>query len=85
MKKVTYICDGKKWCAGEEGCHLNGGGCKHTKDIRHAKNFHEWGSTYAENTAEQVPAVLLKKITFLLMLWSLLRYLRSSCRKLQRK
>ena len=66
MKKVTYICDGKKWCAGEEGCHLNGGGCKHTKDIRHAKNFREWGNAYAESTACANTGSMERKVHFMI-------------------
>lgn len=34
-RKTFYLCDGKK-CGENHDC----GECKHTRDIKHAKNFH---------------------------------------------
>lgn len=39
---ITYLCDKKKEC--NEEC----GQCKHTQDIKHAKNFKREGEDYIE-------------------------------------
>lgn len=39
-QKVFYLCDGEKDDCKKRDCYKSGGRCKHTKDIRHAKNFH---------------------------------------------
>ena len=75
-KKPLYICDGRRWCNSTENCYMNGGLCKHTKRIEHAKNFQEWGSSYAENAARSKPTAPVTIIAAL-MLWDLLRYLQS--------
>lgn len=37
---VYFLCDGnKEECIGEENCYKNGGDCKRTTDVTHAKNF----------------------------------------------
>lgn len=36
---ILYLCDGENENCTKKGCYLNGGECKHTKNIRHAKNF----------------------------------------------
>ena len=43
-QRVCYLCDGKKECCRKTGCYQNGGKCKHTKDIEHAKNFYKKGT-----------------------------------------
>lgn len=75
-KTPVYICDGRKWCGASGDCYMNGGFCKHTKQIEHAKNFREWGRSYEECAAGTKPAALLKTITFALMLLNLIQYLR---------
>ena len=75
-KKPLYICDGRMWCGSTEDCYMNGGPCKHTKHIEHAKNFQEWGSSYAESATRSKPAAPVTIIA-VLVLWGLLRYLRS--------
>ena len=42
MKKVGrvfYLCNGQKEDCEKTDCYMNGGGCKHTTDVRYAKNF----------------------------------------------
>lgn len=38
-QRVFYLCDGKKEDCKRRNCYQNGGECKHTEDIEHAKNF----------------------------------------------
>lgn len=38
-KEIFYLCDGDKECCSSHGCFMNGGECRHTKDIRHAISF----------------------------------------------
>ena len=38
-KKVFYLCDGEKEDCKKTKCYQNGGECKYTEDIEHAKNF----------------------------------------------
>ena len=33
-----YLCDQKKDCSDRDGCIANGGYCKYTTDVEHAKN-----------------------------------------------
>lgn len=41
-KKIFYLCDGEvEKCRRKSGCYKNGGGCMHTSDVEHAKNFEE--------------------------------------------
>ena len=75
-KSPAYICDGRKWCGATSDCYTNGGSCKHTNQIEHAKNFREWGRSYEECAARTKPTALLKAITFVLMLLNLVQYLR---------
>ena len=51
MQKVFYLCNGKREECGKRGCYINGGICKHTTDVRYAKNFHKkcLRSAYWEN------------------------------------
>ena len=39
QSRVFYLCDGERENCKRNMCYKNGGDCKHTKDIRHAKNF----------------------------------------------
>lgn len=41
MTEIKFLCDGRARCSQEEKaeCYINGGNCRHTNDIRHAKNF----------------------------------------------
>lgn len=41
MTEIKFLCDGRARCSQEEKaeCFVNGGSCRHTNDIRHAKNF----------------------------------------------
>lgn len=39
QKEVAYLCDGNKECCSSKDCFVNGGTCKHTKDIEHAISF----------------------------------------------
>ena len=44
MGKIFYLCDGEvEKCKEKKGCHKNGGECKHTSDIRNARNFKNEG------------------------------------------
>lgn len=36
--KPFYLCDGKK-CSMEKNCYRNGGMCRYTSDVRHAKKL----------------------------------------------
>lgn len=39
---IFYICDGKDPNCKRTNCYLNGNGeCKHTRNIRHARNFNK--------------------------------------------
>lgn len=39
---IYYLCDGKREnCKGSESCYKNGGECRHTLDVCHAKNFYQ--------------------------------------------
>ena len=38
-QRVFYLCDGEKEDCKRTNCYQNGGECKHTEDIEHAKNF----------------------------------------------
>lgn len=38
-QRVFYLCDGKKEDCKRTNCYKNGGECKHTEDVEHAKNF----------------------------------------------
>lgn len=49
MKKTFYLCDGKKEDCKKSDCHINGGRCNHTSDIRHARNFQK--RSKAENAS----------------------------------
>lgn len=43
---ISYLCDGcDERCKSSIGCYLNGGECKHTSDIFHAKNFTTFNSS----------------------------------------
>lgn len=39
MEKVFYLCDGEKEDCKKNTCYKNGGGCKHTSNVKHALNF----------------------------------------------
>lgn len=57
VRKVAYICDRQKECMVKPGCADNGGDCKRTQDLIHAKNFYNCGDRYIELDPE-----LLKEI-----------------------
>lgn len=40
-REVAYICDRQNSCMVKPGCADNGGECKRTQDLTHAKNFYE--------------------------------------------
>lgn len=44
MTEIKFLCDGRARCSQEAKteCFINGGSCRHTSDIRHAKNFQSW-------------------------------------------
>lgn len=44
MMKILFLCDGRAQCSQEAKteCFVNGGSCRHTSDIRHAKNFQRY-------------------------------------------
>lgn len=42
-QRVFYLCDGEKKDCKRTNCYKNGGECKHTEDVEHAKNFHRDG------------------------------------------
>lgn len=37
--RVFYLCNGQKEDCEKTDCYMNGGGCKHTSNVRYAKNF----------------------------------------------
>lgn len=39
VERVFYLCNGQKENCKKTSCYMNGGRCKHTSDIRYAKNF----------------------------------------------
>lgn len=41
MQSVFYLCNGEKKDCKKQSCYKRGGECKHTKDVRYAKNFHK--------------------------------------------
>ena len=53
--KINYICDGKMEGCKKTICYMNGGDCRHTKDIRYAKNFYKpyKGANYWEKESLQ--------------------------------
>ena len=79
MMKILFLCDGRAQCTQEEKteCFKNGGNCRHTSDIRHAKNFQcchwmrvkeltaELGTVYVEKepTAETEPQLDIEAVT----------------------
>ncbi|MCD8038895.1 MAG: hypothetical protein LUE96_07420 [Lachnospiraceae bacterium] len=38
---VFYICNGQKEGCRKTDCYINGGGCRHTRDVKFAKNFEQ--------------------------------------------
>lgn len=51
-EKIFYLCDGEVETCKKHSCYKNGGDCKFTSDIRHAKdfyNFHESSTIFYEN------------------------------------
>lgn len=49
-KKIFYLCDGKVEKCSKRTCYKNGGDCKHTSDIEHAKNFQKvFKDSFREN------------------------------------
>ncbi len=42
QKKLYFLCDQRRRCRNSKGCKRNGGNCRYTDDIYHAKNFSEW-------------------------------------------
>ncbi len=79
MTEIKFLCDRRARCSQEEKteCFINGGDCRHTSDIRHAKNFQgchwmrvkeltaELGTTYVEKepTAETEPQLDIEAVT----------------------
>lgn len=79
MMKILLLCDGRAQCSQKEKteCFKNGGNCRHTSDIRHAKNFQcchwmrvkeltaEYGTEYVEKepTAETEPQLDIEAVT----------------------
>ena len=79
MTEIKFLCDGRAQCTQEEKteCFKNGGNCRHTSDIRHAKNFQcchwmrvkeltaEPGTTYVEKepAAETEPQLDIEAVT----------------------
>ena len=56
QSRVFYLCDGERENCKRNMCYKNGGDCKHTKDIGHAKNFsrkyvRQESSSFYENEA----------------------------------
>lgn len=39
MRKIFYLCNGQKEDCKKKDCFINGGRCRHTTDVRYAKNF----------------------------------------------
>lgn len=39
--RVFYLCNGEKEDCGKNTCYKNGGDCRHTRDVRYAKNFYD--------------------------------------------
>lgn len=45
---VLYLCNGKmKGCA-KTGCYKNGGECRHTTDVKYARNFEKMRGFFKE-------------------------------------
>ena len=79
MMKILFLCDGRAQCTQKEKteCFKNGGNCRHTSDIRHAKNFlrchwmrvkeltAEFDTKYVEKepTAETEPQLDIEAVT----------------------
>lgn len=79
MTEIKFLCDGRARCSQEANteCFINGGSCRHTSDIRHAKNFQcchwqrvkeftaELGTAYVETepTAETEPQLDIEAVT----------------------
>ena len=79
MTEIKFLCDGRARCSQEAKteCFVNGGSCRHTSDIRHAKNFqcYHWqrvteltaepGTAYVEKepTAETEPQLDIEAVT----------------------
>lgn len=56
QSRVFYLCDGERENCKKNMCYKNGGDCKHTKDVKHAKNFsrkdvRQESSNFYENEA----------------------------------
>ena len=58
-KKTLYLCDGNDECSGHGECYKIGGHCRHTNDINHAKNFHQYKGMgpWCENVPDQTSDV----------------------------
>lgn len=39
MSKIFYLCNGKKKDCKKIDCYTKGGKCKHTSDVKFARNF----------------------------------------------
>lgn len=59
IEDVVYLCDGLcEECKGSPECHLNGGPCKQTYDIKHARNFVNVGDNkYMESEITETKAM----------------------------
>lgn len=55
MNRVFYLCNGQKETCQKKDCYTKGGRCKHTTDVKYAKNFSKKNkskaSAYWENEA----------------------------------
>jgi hypothetical protein len=55
---VLYLCDGQREGCSKRTCYINGGPCRHTKDIRSAKNFEidfQYGKIISYREKETAP------------------------------
>lgn len=56
-RDVAYICDRQNSCMIKPGCADNGGPCKRTRDLAHAKNFYEQRGRYIELDPELIKEI----------------------------
>lgn len=56
-REVAYICDRQNSCMIKPGCADNGGPCKRTQDLTHAKNFRKLNGRYIELDPELIKEI----------------------------
>ena len=53
-EQIIFLCDGMvEECCSKKGCYKNGGDCRHTSNVRYAKNFDAYMHGYTRTFWER--------------------------------